>query len=605
MTTPRTTATASAARTTTTASAGPAGATPASAAPANAAPFAKNRDFHISCACTLVEGALGGSNFVLVYLVIRQVLSGSVDLAALMGVTGALVGVFLLRLAVYSFGYVRGQVGGARISRNLRTAMGDSIKRIPLGRFTDRSSGEYLQALTTNVNDYEQILTHRAGDILKNVALAGVLTTFVAWLYAPAGAIVLLSFLLLVPAVALSWHQVKVHGPRKDEARASSSSAIMEHVEGMQTLRAYGVAGVHNRAIVESMREFSHVSYTYERAVIPTGVILAILAGLSQPLLVALCYRAWREGALAVSPFLLISMVPLLTLRLISALFIDLTAYRNLRIARNNIADVLARPREEGSFDAVPMDGAAIDLSHVDFSYGRGPRVLSDFSLHVPEGRLTALVGESGCGKSTVLSLIAQLYRPDRGTIAFGGVDTADYAPESVLRNVALVDQDVFLFDDSVTDNVRYARPGAGDEEVREACRLANADDFVRALPQGYDTRIGENGGLLSGGERQRISIARAILRDAPIVLLDEATSNLDVENELAVRRAIANLLSSRRTVVMVAHTLPIIRGADAIALIDGGAVAELGTHEELLARGGRYARMWGASRPRRRGGHE
>ena len=144
------------------------------------------------------------------------------------------------------------------------------------------------------------------------------------------------------------------------------------------------------------------------------------------------------------------------------------------------------------------------------------------------------------------------------------------------------------------------ARPGASDEEVREACRLANADDFVRALPQGYDTRIGENGGLLSGGERQRISIARAILRDAPIVLLDEATSNLDVENELAVRRAIANLLSSRRTVVMVAHTLPVIRGADAIALIDGGAVAELGTHEELLARGGGYARMWGASRLRR-----
>ncbi len=147
--------------------------------------------------------------------------------------------------------------------------------------------------------------------------------------------------------------------------------------------------------------------------------------------------------------------------------------------------------------------------------------------------------------------------------MSFGGVDAADYAPESVLRNVALVDQDVFLFDDSVMDNVRYARPGASDEEVREACRLANADEFVRALPQGYNTRIGENGGQLSGGERQRISIARAILRDAPIVLLDEATSNLDVENELAVREAVANLLSRRKTVVMVAHTLPIIRTAD------------------------------------------
>lgn len=153
-------------------------------------------------------------------------------------------------------------------------------------------------------------------------------------------------------------------------------------------------------------------------------------------------------------------------------------------------------------------------------------------------------------------------------------------------------------FDDSVMDNVRYARPGASDEEVREACRLANADGFVSALPEGYATRIGENGGFLSGGERQRISIARAILRDVPIVLLDEATSNLDVENELAVRKAVANLLSSRKTVVMVAHTLSVIRKADSIAVIDGGAVAEQGTHEELLARGGKYARMWSASRP-------
>ena len=534
-------------------------ATSADAAPAEAAPFAKGRDFYVSCACTVVEGMLGGFNFVLVYLVIQQVFSDSVSLAALFGVTGALVGVFALRLAVYSFGYVRGQIGGSRISRNLRVALGDSIKRIPLSRFTERSSGEYLQALTVNVNDYEQILTHRTGDILKNVSLASVITVFVAFLYAPAGAVVLLSFLLLVPAVALSWRQVKVHGPHKDEVRASNSSAIMEHVDGMQALRAYGMAGVRNDAIVDSMREFSRVSYVYERAVIPVGVALAILAGLSQPLLVVLCYQAWKADA---------------------------------------VAAVLAEPQEEGSFDAVPMEGAAISLSHVDFSYGRGPRVLSDFSLRVPEGRLTALVGESGCGKSTVLSLIAQLYRSDRGTIAFGGADTAAYAPESVLRNVALVDQDVFLFDDSVMDNVRYARPGASDEEVREACRLANADGFVSALPEGYATRIGENGGFLSGGERQRISIARAILRDAPIVLLDEATSNLDVENELAVRKAVANLLSSRKTVVMVAHTLSVIRKADSIAVIDGGAVAEQGTHEELLARGGKYARMWSASRP-------
>lgn len=192
---------------------------------------------------------------------------------------------------------------------------------------------------------------------------------------------------------------------------------------------------------------------------------------------------------------------------------------------------------------------------------------------------------------------MAQYYRPDRGRVRIGGVDTAGFAPESVLAGMSIVDQEVFLFDDTVRANIRYARPDASDEEVEEACRLANADGFVRALPQGYETRIGEGGGRLSGGERQRLSIARAILREAPIVLLDEATASLDIENELAVKEAVANLLSHRKTVVMVAHTLPIVRGADAIAVIGDGRVLEQGTHDELLARGGKYARMWAADR--------
>ena len=559
-------------------------------------PFAKNRDFYLSCACTVAEGLLGGSNFMLIWLVMHQLFSGAFELAPLLHISAALVAVFAARLAIYRFGYVRGQVGGARVSHDLRVTMGDTIKRIPLSRFNERTSGEYLQALTVNVNDYEQILTHRTGEIVKSAALAVVLGAFTLWLYVPAGIVVLASFLLLAPAVALSWRQVRVFGPHKDEVRASNSSAIMEHVDGMQTLRAYGVAGVHNEAIVESMREFSHVSYVYEKAIIPVGAGLSILVGLSQPLLVWLCYCAWTTGSLPTESFLLLSMLPLLTLKLAGALFIHLTAYRNLEIAKRNISDVLAEPQEAGSFEDVPMRDAGIELAHVGFSYGDGPAVLKGFDLVIPEGRLCALVGDSGCGKSTALGLIAQLYRPKDGTVSFGGVDVGAFAPESVLRNVALVDQDVFLFDDSVMDNVRYARPAASDEEVRKACRLANADGFVSALPQGYDTRIGERGGKLSGGERQRLSIARAILKDAPIVLLDEATSNLDIDNELAVREAISNLLFRRKTVVMVAHTLPCIRTADMIAVIGGGRVSEQGTHDELVALGGKYARMWAAS---------
>ena len=240
---------------------------------------------------------------------------------------------------------------------------------------------------------------------------------------------------------------------------------------------------------------------------------------------------------------------------------------------------------------------AGIELAGVDFAYERDNPVFCGLDLVCSPGRLTALVGDSGCGKSTALSLVAQYYRPDKGSVLIGGADTAAYAPERVLENVSIVDQDVFLFDDSISENVRYAKPGASGEEIREACRLANADGFIERMPEGYDSRIGDNGSRLSGGERQRLSIARAILRDSPIVLLDEATASLDIENELAVKRAIGNLLARRKTVIMITHTLPIVRTADSIAVIGDGHVIEQGTHEELVARGGKYAAMWAADR--------
>lgn len=230
--------------------------------------------------------------------------------------------------------------------------------------------------------------------------------------------------------------------------------------------------------------------------------------------------------------------------------------------------------------------------------------MLRDVSLTVEAGERLAVVGPSGSGKSALVQLVGRFYDATEGTVSIGGVDVRDIDYDDLLAHVSVAFQRTFLTSGTIADNTRMGSSAPLDD-VRAAARLARADDFITALPRRYDTPIGTLGARLSGGERQRIAIARAILKDAPVLVLDEATSNLDVENELAVRRTIANLLSSRQTVVMVAHTLPVIRGADAIALIDGGAVAELGTHEELLARGGRYARMWGASRPRRRGGHE
>ena len=247
-------------------------------------------------------------------------------------------------------------------------------------------------------------------------------------------------------------------------------------------------------------------------------------------------------------------------------------------------------PLARGS-EAYDPAGHDICFDDVSFSYGGGEKVLDGVTFTAREGEVTALVGPSGSGKSTCARLAARLWDADAGLVTVGGVDVATVDPEVLLRDFAVVFQDVLLFDDTVMGNIRLGRRGATDEEVLAAARAANCDEFVSRLPEGYDTMIGENGSKLSGGERQRISIARALLKDAPVVLLDEATASLDVENETKVQEALSRLLVGK-TVIVIAHRMRTVQAADKIVVLDGGRVAEQGSPAELLARGGLFARM-------------
>ena len=252
-------------------------------------------------------------------------------------------------------------------------------------------------------------------------------------------------------------------------------------------------------------------------------------------------------------------------------------------------------PEETGSREPFITDTHEITFQNVNFSYIPGEPVLKNVSFHAPDKKLTAIVGDSGSGKSTILNLISKYYEADSGTISIGQKPIEGVAAERVLEQISMVDQEVFLFNDTVRENIRHARPEATDAEIEAACREANCDSFISRLEKGYDTPVGENGSLLSGGERQRLSIARAILKNSPILLLDEATASLDIENELAVRQAIVNLMKNKKTVIMIAHTLSIVRNADQILVVSEGRIVEAGTHKELLAKGGKYAAMWNA----------
>ena len=377
---------------------------------------------------------------------------------------------------------------------------------------------------------------------------------------------------------------------------SSRVAAISEDiVSGIQTFRAYGVGGLKNKTVINAMREFCRISFVYESKVLPIGAVFGILSWLSCPLVILLAYAPWVAGTLNTVEYLLICMLPLFCAKLANSIFVDLTSYKNLMISKNKISGVMNEPEETGSMKPLHTATHEITFDSVDFEYVPGEPVLKHATFTVPDQKLTAIVGDSGSGKSTILNLIAKYYEATGGTISIGGKPINHVAAERVLEQVSMVDQDVFLFDDTIRDNIRHARPNATDTEIEDACREANCDSFIRKMEKGYDTPTGENGNLLSGGERQRISIARAILKNSPILLLDEATASLDIENELAVKQAIANLLKEKKTVVMIAHTLSIVKNADQILVMGDGRIAESGTHEELLAKGGKYAAMWNA----------
>ena len=492
---------------------------------------------------------------------------------------------FVTHLQQYhaTYGLVYNEVKSTRLS------LAERLRKLPLGYFGKRDLADLTETLMGDVNRMEHVWSHVLGYLYGayiSTAIIAVCLLVYDWRLT-------IACLWGVP-VAFGL----LFGTRKISARASErtkqaairvSDGIQEALENVREIRATNQEVRYLAGLNQKIDDHEKVTIQGElgtgifvnaaSVIMRLGVATTILAGAS------LIVSGQIDFMLLFLFLLVITRVyaPFdQSLALIAELFVS-------QVSADRMNEIYDTPTAEGA-EVFQPKGHNIVFDHVGFAYDK-KKVLDGVSFTAREGEVTALVGPSGSGKSTCARLAARLWDVTEGTIRVGDVDISTVDPEALLTDYSMVFQDVVLFDDTVMENIRLGKRGATDEEVRAAAEAANCGEFIRRLPQGYDTPIGENGAKLSGGERQRISIARALLKNAPIVLLDEATASLDVENETKVQGALSRLLAGK-TVLVIAHRMRTVAGADHIVVLENGHVAEQGTPAELMERGGLYRRM-------------
>lgn len=472
-----------------------------------------------------------------------------------------------------------------------RVHIGDRLRYIPMGYFNDRSLGNITAVVTTTLGDVEnnasRCLVIIIGGFLNTFALTlGVVV--VEWRI---GLIALAGILMYLVVTELSTRASAATGPKRQEAQENMVEAVLEYIQGMSVVKSYGLEKDNDQAVIRNVKESCDRALELTKTVAPWMAVRQLIVRLFAVLILVASLIFYKNGTLT---------LPMCILMLIVSFMI----YQELESAGNmsdNLQMLAASMDTADEIDKTPvMDiegkdlapkSAAVTLEDVSFSYSgdTGARkILNHVSFTIPSRTTTAVVGPSGGGKTTMCSLIARFWDVDGGKITVGGTDVKEYKLDSLMKNISMVFQNVYLFQDTIENNIKFGKPDATHEEVVAAAKAACCHDFIEALPDGYQTVVGEGGGSLSGGEKQRISIARAILKDAPIIILDEATASVDPENEDLLQAAI-EALTHDKTIIMIAHRLKTVRHADQILVLNHGHIEQQGTHEQLAGAEGLY----------------
>ena len=469
-----------------------------------------------------------------------------------------------------------------------RIHIGDRLRYIPMGYFNDNSLGNITAVVTTTLSDVEnnaaRCLVSVIGGFLNTLGLCLGLTV-ADWRL---GLLAIAGILAYLGVTELSQRAMLKTGPARQHAQMNLVEAVLEYIQGMSVVKSYGLDKDSGQAVQRTVDESCDKALSLEKSVVPWMGLRQVVVRVFSVAIAVCALAFYSGGTLSLGRCLLMLVASFM-------LYAELESAGNMA---DNLQMLGASMDKANSIDDTPVmdiDGAeltpadtSVEFQDVSFAYG-DRTILDHVSLTVPSGSITAVVGPSGGGKTTLCNLIARFGDVQSGKITVGGYDVREYKLDSLMKNISMVFQSVYLFNDTVENNIKFGRPDATHEQVVAAARAACCHDFIMALPDGYDTVLGEGGGSLSGGEKQRISIARAMLKDAPIVILDEATASVDPENEAELQAAIS-ALTRGKTLIMIAHRLNTVRNADQILVLSGGHIVQRGTHQELMAQGGLYA---------------
>lgn len=479
-------------------------------------------------------------------------------------------------------------IGSYNMCEEKRIQIGDRIKYMPMGYFNSHSLGKITAAATTTMEEIEKIAPPALSKTILGLIRTLIITISLIIFDWRIGLITLAGVLLFLLINGVLQYKSRMLSPERQKAQAKVVETVLEYIQGMTVVRAFKLDQDANKAINRAIAEVEKRNFDMEISLTPYVALQQLALSLTSVVILVVSIALYLSGVMElvlcllmiVSSFFVYS--GLIASGLMSAFLrlVDASIARVEEINKTPVMDVDGTVHQPKNYD--------IAFQNVSFSY-ESRKIINDVSFTIPAKTTTAIVGPSGGGKTTLCNLIARFWDVDEGRVLLGGRDVREYTLDSLLANISMVFQNIYLFNDTIANNIKFGKPNATREDMVAAAKKACCHEFITALPDGYDTMLGEGGATISGGEKQRISIARAMLKDAPIIILDEATANVDPENERELQTAIT-ALTKNKTVIMIAHRLKTVRHADQILVVDGGKIVQRGTHDELVGQKGIYA---------------